>query len=1483
MILVATQTEMDNLSNLLIKKYKDQFSIPNTCCCDLVLVTEDSSSVHLSGYGNKESPLIATVKISGAIGNALSINSDGLFATGGGGSGTVTAANTGVSLVSTTVQLGQAIGAVGNPAALTSNREIPVGAAYPAPDYTLSIMRDISAFSPLYPIARSTYQPHTIGISATDGGFISINVEDSTNIYGDAYPSIQYSANNVLQVFSGMHYTASDKHYDIADLRASMTSAQIQAGGQGLAIFKTDGHIFLGGTGAGKVTIGRLVTGGTAKLNIVPSTAAAAPLRIENIGAIIPTSPNDGDIWITAPTTPQHLFARLDGVTYQLDQQTAASTVPINGLLAATGTNTIDNLDFTQEWDFSTLSSNTGLFLFGNTTAAAFSNQHLFQATLLGANSNSGQITYAGWFSNAHTGITSTNVAGNFIAASGTTNIAGQFSANLGTNNLAIYVNAGVISNSLTPTASVLNLVIPTSIATTTASGIYEAMNTLTTGTGHYISSSSVTSGKLLDVAISGTAGIDGQTGINISLSGALATIGPLSTYGIQSSNTHTGTIVTNYGGKFSASGGTANYGIAGFSTTINSANDRGGYFSGNATVISTNTTAVGTASAFDIQANALTTGTAFNIINTSLTSGHLVDLIISAGTAGLTGQTALNIAITGVNASSTQTTYGLRVSNAHTGTGAINYAATFDRGKVSIGTAGTESGILEFNGLISGTVTIKPNNIAGTWTFFLPQTAGTNNYVLKTNGSGITDWIDVTSLVPTFTLTNGSGTTANGTGVDLGGLLTSDVLIDGSTGGGPFYFNIFNPTKFLVSSTTYTGGLLSVDTATNSAWIGDYNNGTPENTGTYILVDDVNRIIRLKSDAHAGTAGILLHSRDVTDGAVAAGDVWTIQNITTGAGEWKAVDATLAVGSTVITSGSTTNILYNNGGILGEYTTTGTGTVVALANQPSFITGFKIGGTATSGTFPIGDGTNFVQSTLKLPNGSTANRLVYSTTANQYGDDAGLTYSSSTFTRTTGTTTGATTSSGSVFLANSLTSGTAVYIASSSLTQGNLLQLISSSTALNTGNEILDIAVSGANANNAITVTGVRISVVNTNATSGTNVALDLTASGATTDNIAILTTGAIRQTTSNTTGATTSAANTLNANSLTTGTAMYIASSSISSGILLDMATTGTAAAANNAGIKITRSGANATNAITVSGIIISITNTNATSGTNIGIDVTTTGATTKNVALLATGGAGSSTSFAAQFVGRVAMGGCTAPFADLDMANGTIATGAIIVTTSAGTNQTGNFSTGAQGLVGSNVGSIYQLLSSSTVNAHVYIGGTGATAVGAGLPYGTLIIGAAAAVEASSGVHPLFASLIVLPPTPTTGAATMTKAATVYIDDATNFTVTDANYALYIRLGNTWTGGKIVFDSTYTAGGTTGNQTINKPSGSVNIAAAGTTVTVTNSFCVANSLVYAWCMTNDTTAYIKNIVVSAGSFVVTLGAATTAETKIGFIVMN
>lgn len=78
-----------------------------------------------------------------------------------------------------------------------------------------------------------------------------------------------------------------------------------------------------------------------------------------------------------------------------------------------------------------------------------------------------------------------------------------------------------------------------------------------------------------------------------------------------------------------------------------------------------------------------------------------------------------------------------------------------------------------------------------------------------------------------------------------------------------------------------------------------------------------------------------------------------------------------ITIGTTTITSGTTTRILYDNAGVVGEYTITGTGTVVAMQTSPSLLTsllmdsGFVMNWassnvvlTHTSGILTLGTGT---------------------------------------------------------------------------------------------------------------------------------------------------------------------------------------------------------------------------------------------------------------------------------------------------------------------------------------------------------------------------------------------------------------------------------------------------------------------------------------------------------------------------------------------
>lgn len=81
----------------------------------------------------------------------------------------------------------------------------------------------------------------------------------------------------------------------------------------------------------------------------------------------------------------------------------------------------------------------------------------------------------------------------------------------------------------------------------------------------------------------------------------------------------------------------------------------------------------------------------------------------------------------------------------------------------------------------------------------------------------------------------------------------------------------------------------------------------------------------------------------------------------------------------------------------------------------------------------------------------------------------------------------------------------------------------------------------------------------------------------------------------------------------------------------------------------------------------------------------------------------------------------------------------------------------------------------------------------------------------------------------------------------------------------------------EGTITGAGTTGNQTINKPSGTVRFAAAASSLVVTNSLCTTNHRVLAMCCTNDATATVKNVVTTNGSFTIVLEAAATGESEV------
>lgn len=98
-----------------------------------------------------------------------------------------------------------------------------------------------------------------------------------------------------------------------------------------------------------------------------------------------------------------------------------------------------------------------------------------------------------------------------------------------------------------------------------------------------------------------------------------------------------------------------------------------------------------------------------------------------------------------------------------------------------------------------------------------------------------------------------------------------------------------------------------------------------------------------------------------------------------------------------------------------------------------------------------------------------------------------------------------------------------------------------------------------------------------------------------------------------------------------------------------------------------------------------------------------------------------------------------------------------------------------------------------------------------------------------------------------------------------------------------GSAFNPNNVVLGKTVTAGGTTGAQTINKPCGTVNFAAAAASLVVTNSVVATSSIIVCTVGTNDATMKSVQAVAGSGSFTIYPNANPTAETRVNFLVIN
>lgn len=200
------------------------------------------------------------------------------------------------------------------------------------------------------------------------------------------------------------------------------------------------------------------------------TNTGASTLDVNGMGPIplkkdVSIALSSGDI-----TSGKIVCAIYDGTNFQITSILDDIKVPISSLLAATKTNTIDNTNYTQTWNWTTKTSGNALGLSVSGTAA-LSGQTVLSLSSSGANSGSNKLTYGLNVTNSKTGTGAQNYAGNFTASgAGTTyaltstasgssfayglncfaqgagvNVAGRFEAQSGSTNYAIQVTKGSV------------------------------------------------------------------------------------------------------------------------------------------------------------------------------------------------------------------------------------------------------------------------------------------------------------------------------------------------------------------------------------------------------------------------------------------------------------------------------------------------------------------------------------------------------------------------------------------------------------------------------------------------------------------------------------------------------------------------------------------------------------------------------------------------------------------------------------------------------------------------------------------------------------------------------------------------------------------------------------------------------------------------------------------------------------------------------
>ena len=185
-----------------------------------------------------------------------------------------------------------------------------------------------------------------------------------------------------------------DGNATVAGTLTLTNDLSVANGGTGASTFTANGVLYGNGTGA----IGATAAGTTGQC-LIATTAAAPSWGSCSTGGVSWSG-------LTAPTGSLSLAHGANTTAFTFNSVTTASAFGLSS---------------------SSLSSGTLLDLGVNSTAAASNSQRALNVSTAGANSTSSQTTYGGYFSNIHSGASSTNIAAYFTASGGTNNYSGIF------------------------------------------------------------------------------------------------------------------------------------------------------------------------------------------------------------------------------------------------------------------------------------------------------------------------------------------------------------------------------------------------------------------------------------------------------------------------------------------------------------------------------------------------------------------------------------------------------------------------------------------------------------------------------------------------------------------------------------------------------------------------------------------------------------------------------------------------------------------------------------------------------------------------------------------------------------------------------------------------------------------------------------------------------------------------------------------------